>query len=70
MLYCEFCSLTDLLDNQEARLSLDHKIDVGLLVSGNDKEAQGVLANQLVLLLPELKGLSTVIAAALADKAN
>jgi hypothetical protein len=70
VLYCEFCSLTDLLDNQEARLSLDHTLDVGLLVSRNDKEAQGVLANQLVLLLPELKGLSTVIAAALADKAD
>jgi hypothetical protein len=70
VLYCEFCSLTDLLDNQETRLSLDHTLEVGLLVSRNDKEAQGVLANQLVLLLPELKGLSTVIAAALADKAN
>ena len=70
MLDRELCSLTDLLDNQETRLSLDHALEVGLLVSRNDKEAQWVLANQFVLLLTELKGLSTVIAAALADKAN
>jgi hypothetical protein len=70
VLYRELGSLTDLLDNQETRLSLDHTLEVGLLVSRNDKEAQGVLANQLVMLLPELQGLSTVIAAALANKAN
>lgn len=60
--------LTELFDNQEPSVSLDHALDVHVLVPRTHEKAPGVAADRFVAAVSDLQRLGAVFLAALADE--
>lgn len=65
---CDRSGRTELLDNQEAAVALDHPLHLGELVARENDEAGAVRAHPFVLGRADLERLGALRVAALADE--